>query len=331
MQIYKFQKALPVWEPGKDQEKNYNLVFRCVLPKKSNTRIALTASNMYQLFVNGRMLAEGPARAGHGYYRVDELDLTEASTREENIVTIYVNGYFVSNFYLIPQPAFLCAEVIQDGEITAATGFDGFAAKYHGDRLRKVSRYSYQRTFCEVYEYDETYKSFECDVNADFAPVELVSVGEKRFLERGVPYPAYEDVNFEKMMVRGTVEFKEEVPNPVRDRVVVLAYPEQGFALEEQELISGDEVDKGVYTLVSEQEQTPENTELGANEYAVYALSGEKTGFLKLEVECSGDVQLMAGFDEILLNKDVDIHRNATIGAVIWKLKKGSYTLLGSF
>lgn len=328
MKTYDFKKALPVWEQGKEREKNYNLAFRCIIPKNENTRIALTASNMYQMFINGTMIAEGPARAGHGYYRVDEIDISGYLTREENIVVIYVDGYYVSNFYLIKQPAFLCAEILVDGEVIAATGQEGFAAKYHSDRLQKVSRYSYQRTFCEVYEYDETYKNFECDANTEFAQVELVTVEEKRFIERGVPYPAYEELRFEKLVSRGTVEFKDEVPDPVRDRVVVFDNPEQGYFLEEQDIISGDEVDKGVYTVVSETEEAPENTEIPANAYAIYALSGEKTGFLELEVECTGDVQLMAGFDEILLNKDVNIHRINTIGVVIWKLKKGSYTLL---
>lgn len=328
MEKYTFRKALPVWEPGQEREKNYNLAFRCILPKNDSARIALTASNLYQMFINGTFVGEGPARAGHGYYRVDEIDISGYLTQEQNIVVIYVNNYYVSNFYLIKQPAFFCAEVTAEGEVLAATGQEGFTAKYHSDRLRKVSRYSYQRTFCEVYKYDENYKNFECSVKADFTPVELVPVEEKRFIERGVPYPAYEDLPFEKQLLTGTVEFLAEVPDPVRDRVVVFDDPEQGFFLEELDIVSGDEVDKGVYTICSEEEKAPENTTIGAGEYAIYALSGEKTGFLELEVECTGDVQLMAGFDEILLNKDINIHRINTIGVVIWKLKKGSYTLL---
>ena len=68
MKTYSFIQALPVWEPGKEREMNYNLIFRCIVPKGDNTVVALSASNMYQMFVNGVFVSEGPARAGHGYY-----------------------------------------------------------------------------------------------------------------------------------------------------------------------------------------------------------------------------------------------------------------------
>ena len=144
MQKYSFKKAIPVWESGKEDETNYNLVFRTVLPR-GGAVIAVAASNMYQMFVGGKMIAEGPARAGHGYYRVDEIDLGEYLTEDENIVAIYVNGYNIYNFDRIKQSAFLCAEVTRDGGVIAATGCSlarGFEAKYHADRLRKIVRYS---------------------------------------------------------------------------------------------------------------------------------------------------------------------------------------------
>lgn len=328
METYIFQKALPVWEVGKEKEKNYNLVFRCVIPKNKDTQIALSASNLYQMFVNGTFIAEGPARAGHGHYRVDEIDLSSYMTKEQNVIAIYADNYYVSNFYLLKQPGFFCAEVMVNGEIAAATGVNGFSAKYHSDRMRKVSRFSYQRTFCEVYDYNSDYKSFECDPQAAFTPVELTVVGEKRFFRRGVPYPAYEDLKFEKQILKGSVEFQEQAAEPIRNRVVVFDDPAQGFFIEEQEMVSGDEINKGIYTVTEEKTAAAEHTQLEANTYAFYALQEEKTGFLSLEVECTGDVQLMAGFDELLLEKDVHIQRVNTIAAVIWKLKKGSYTLL---
>lgn len=78
-------------------------MFRTIVSKSNNAIVALSASNMYQMFVNGIMVAEGPARAGHGYYRVDEIDVSTHLTNKENIVTIYVNGYYIKNFYLIRQ------------------------------------------------------------------------------------------------------------------------------------------------------------------------------------------------------------------------------------
>ena len=91
MKKYTFKQAVPVWENQKENEINYNLCFRVIIPHSSNCIIALSASNMYQMFVNGRFVSEGPARAGHGYYRVDEINLSEMLTKKNNIVCIYVH------------------------------------------------------------------------------------------------------------------------------------------------------------------------------------------------------------------------------------------------
>ena len=128
MTTYNFKNAVPVWEKDKEKEINYNLVFRTVVEKSNNCLVALSASNMYQMFINGTMVSEGPARAGHGFYRVDEIDISSYLTNDENIIAIYVDGYYVKNYYLICQPAFLCAEVITDGKVVSATGFEGFEA-----------------------------------------------------------------------------------------------------------------------------------------------------------------------------------------------------------
>lgn len=327
MKEYRFQKALPVWEKGKDQEMNYHLIFRSVIAGGKNTKIALTASSLYQMYINGQMVAEGPARAGHGYYRVDEIDITGYLDKEENVVAIYVAGYNVKNFYLIKQPAFLCAELLADGEVIAATGVSGFEAKYHEDRVRKVMRYSYQRTFTEVYRYDSSYRDFICDPDASYVPVELEMVGEKRFIERGIPYPCYDYIPAQNVVIRGTVTFGKEPVNPIRSRYVTFETPERGFFLEDLDIVSTDEVHKGSYSIVSQEQEKPENTVLDANTYAIMELPSEKTGFITMEVECTEDVQLMVTFDEILLDDDVSIHRMSAANTVIWQLKKGSYSL----
>ena len=85
---YNFKKALPVWEKNKENEMNYNLVFRSVIDRAEDVKIALSASSMYQMFVNGVLACEGPARAGHGYYRVDEIDISKFLTQDKNVVCI---------------------------------------------------------------------------------------------------------------------------------------------------------------------------------------------------------------------------------------------------
>ena len=130
MTEYSFTKAVPVWEEGKEKEMNYWLCFRAETGKHESITLALTGSSAYIVKVNGAFAAFGPARCAHGYYRVDELDLSSLCTHDKNIITITALGYNCTSFYHLCQPSFLCAELICDGKVTAATGDSGFTARY---------------------------------------------------------------------------------------------------------------------------------------------------------------------------------------------------------
>ena len=43
---YSFREALPVWEEGKENEMNYNLVFRAVINKAEKIKIAINKHNI---------------------------------------------------------------------------------------------------------------------------------------------------------------------------------------------------------------------------------------------------------------------------------------------
>ena len=329
MKKYNFIKAVPVWEEKKEKTINYNLVFRTIVPKSNNTFIALSASNMYQMFINGTMVSEGPARAGHGCYRVDEVDISSYLTKEENVIAIYVNGYYIKNYYLIRQPAFLCAEVVADGNVISATGFDGFEAKYHSDRVRKVTRYSAQRTFTEVYRYDSTYKDFELYPNADFISVKLIETETKKFIERGVPYPSYNVVKADKILSKGMVEYLDNPIEPNRSAYIDSEDTERGFKLDDVEIIGSDEVDKCIFKMTDSNVDYSEKLIMNENSYAVYKFSAEKTGFVKLDVEVEEDAELILCFDEFADGLDVNFKRSVSCqNVVIWFLKPGKYSLV---
>lgn len=102
--------------------------------------------------MNGIFLGYGPARAAHGYYRVDEYALS--GLQEVNRITVEVAGYNCNSFYALNQRPFLQAEIVYDGNVIA-TGKNecGFTCLIDGRRIRKSPRYSYQRAFCECYDY----------------------------------------------------------------------------------------------------------------------------------------------------------------------------------
>lgn len=337
MKEYIFKQAVPVWEKNKETEMNHHLLFRSIVlgrdVKDGVTKIALTASNMYQLFVNGQFVAEGPARAGHGYYRVDEIDISKYLTSEQNVIAIYVASYYIKNFYLIKQPGFLCAEIMCDDKVLAATGNNdtcGFTAMLHSARFRKVARYSYQRPFCEAYELDEAYQALLTDADNSIETVELAEVEQKDFLEREAPYPCYDFIAAQKLVAKGNVTFVEEPIKPVRTTRIFMPDPELSFKRAELEISNCDEISKGVYqmeeTFENEQDVLP--LELNANTFSILALPTEKTGFITLELEVTEDTQFMVGFDEILTEGDIALFRMQAINSVIWKLKKGNYSLI---
>ena len=114
VQTVNFEKALPVWPFGRETEMNLWLSFRALASCAKKTVLRLTGSCAYDVKVNGKFIAFGPARCAHGFYRVDELDLSEY-IEGKSVITISVAGYNADSFYHTDQPSFLCAELIEGG------------------------------------------------------------------------------------------------------------------------------------------------------------------------------------------------------------------------
>jgi alpha-L-rhamnosidase len=72
-----FKSAKPIWPATLETEKNLLVGFRVTFdkPKDNQVILKLTASTLYRVYLNGEFIGHGPARAAHGYYRVDQWDL----------------------------------------------------------------------------------------------------------------------------------------------------------------------------------------------------------------------------------------------------------------
>ncbi len=162
-----FLEAKPIWPAGLEEEKNlfagFRAVFQCEPGRRPVLRIA--ASTMYRCFLNGTHLGYGPARAGHGHYRVDEWDAGDLVRPGENVLAIEVAGYNVNSYYLLDQPAFLQAELTCGDDVLAATGSakNPFEAMILPERVKKVQRYSFQRPFSEIYRPEPGYDQWRTD------------------------------------------------------------------------------------------------------------------------------------------------------------------------
>src|SRR5664279_2319053 len=190
-----FVSAKPVWPKGRETEKNLLVGFRTVFKAPAQERVFLraTGATLYRVFLNGHFLAHGPARGPHGFYRVDEWDLTDKLQAGVNVVAFEVAGYNVNSYSLLDQPSFLQAEIVASGKVLASTDGKGaaFIATILKERVQKVQRYSFQRPFSEVYRVTQGYDRWR----ASAAPVPnaapCAALAPRALLPRGVGYPDY--------------------------------------------------------------------------------------------------------------------------------------------
>ena len=114
-----FTKAVPVWAEGMSDVMNVTVEFRTVIEKKSEVKLTCAAASVYNVYINGEFAAAGPARAAHGFYRVDSINIGDFLKKGENCVSVRVAGYNVNSFYTLDQKPFLCAEIVSDGDVAA--------------------------------------------------------------------------------------------------------------------------------------------------------------------------------------------------------------------
>ena len=150
---YTFKSAVPVWSGALREEMNISLSFRAEIPfngEEKELRLALAAASTYILRVNGALVFYGPAAAARGVFRVDEIDLLPYLKKGNNVITVRVAAYNTNSFMVPEAKGVLCAEIIADGQVIAATGKQGFTAYRTAERVQKMHRYSYQRPFGEL-------------------------------------------------------------------------------------------------------------------------------------------------------------------------------------
>ena len=303
-----FTKAVPVWAEGMSDVMNVTVEFRTVIEKKSEVKLTCAAASVYNVYINGEFAAAGPARTAHGYYRVDSINIGNFLKNGDNCISVRVAGYGVNSFYTLDQKPFLCAEIVSDGDVAAATGAFGFDTFLFNQRLRKTQRYSYQRAFTEVY-----------DFGAENTPCKTVNAGERRFILRNVFYPRYEREKAKKAVMRGSVCVTER-QGRFKDRCLEnIGGGYKGFRKEKLEIISTDFAD----TL----DFVPGEYESSENGFALFEFEKDLSGLIQFNVKCEGDVTLTAVFDEILTDGAVDFERMEAANVIIWRLKKGEYTL----
>ena len=330
----RFQSAQPVWASGRDGEKNLTLRFRAVVEMEPGREVTLrvASSTLYRAFVNGSFCGHGPARAGHGYYRVDEWDVTRLLKPGDNVVALEVAGYNVNSYYLLDQPSFLQAEMISMGRVLAATGVDTsptFVASPLAERVQRVQRTSFQRPFCEVYRLTEGWDRWRTDPNVLFTTLTLSVAGPKRLLPRGVPLPRFACLQPQRQVWTGKALGPRERDSYWSDRSLVNVGPSLGgYRREELEVELSKELQRIETSQTKRLDLAWDQTKglsLEDNSCTVLDFGRDLTGFAGVSVRCTSSTRLFLVFSELLRNDDVDGLWGGWVNAVLLELQPGNY------
>lgn len=339
---YHFRLAKPIWECGREYEMNVTLHFlTTITADMQNPVLCLAASSSYVLTVDGTFIAHGPQRGPHGYYFVDEIPLALYQGTEPKTVCIQVTGYNCNSFSYLDQPSFLCAELrcgASGEDVRAYTssrrsrsrdltktdrivspGMLGFAVYAAPERIQKVTRYSFQRTFDEVYDLSKVNLQ-----KKNVAEVEICETQPKIFLTRTAPYgeypPAYPTV-YEK----GTITTEKQITYPARrEHVGITRYGYKGYALQECECRAYEAYCNLQFSQAIPYTLDGKTWDIENNSYLDVKFRRNSTGCLSFTLEGKFD-ELLILFDEILLNGSLNPLRMETDNVLIWKNANGSY------
>lgn len=297
--VTKFDVAESVWPAGLEQEMNTLIAFKAAFDLNAGEKpvLKLVAWYSYRVKLNGTFVAFGPARGPKGFFRPDELDLAKAAKPGRNDLVVEVAGYNVPNFYLMEQSPFFKAEVVVDGKVrtaSRATGSDFSAIRL--PRVQKVPRYTFQRTFAEVY---------RLPAAANPPALPLAKAPEPVLIERRAPYPDYEEnprmvpVSFAKIRY-------DEKAKVHKDRSLTLPGKSKsfkGFPIAELEINSSFLAQRLVSfdrRVATEAEKSATIFPLAAGQSIVFDNGLNDSGFPGLRVEVKKPGRLVLQFDEVL-------------------------------
>lgn len=310
-----FENAKSVWLKDLAGTPNIQARFKCSFTAGADSRctINIAARTFYRLKFNGRFLAYGPARAPHGYLRVDHMELPVAVGINE--LSIELSGYYVSSFYSFKQPSFVVAEIFEGGKSICATDIDGDFTGYRVKaRQQNVPRYSIQRGFMEIYDFSQPEVPFELD---------QIDMGGD-LLERGVPLPG--TTVCEEVSIRcGRLERCPQLPqrqfckdDKGRIDYIDSAHRDLYKSLELSELTAAKAV-------------TEQKNVLKSGEFLVCDFRKIKTGFLKMTTKAEEDSELLLVFDEKLLSGTIKVHSVPMNNLVCCRIPAGRVINFESF
>ncbi len=316
-----FESAKPVFIKGRSREMNHTAGFICKFSAKSNAvySLKMTASSLCRVFLDGTFLHYGPARGPHGWVRVDEIELHVSEG--EHTLSFEVAGYYCASFYSIRLVSFLQAELLENNAVIAYTGRDFSGTSLTSLREQYVPRYSYQRTFTEVYDYTSPLVSW---MSGDFEPQELEEITHGcDFLPRVFAVPDF-SVTPPAAFERGGTYIPTRIMPACKNRFLIPSDAVCGYVYED---CPHDVFDA---TIANFSVQVGEPAALTAGRFAEYSFPRINTGFICADLSVIEPAVLYIVFGENRNGDDIsyaDVVHGETLNVIKYILPVGRHRL----
>lgn len=318
-----FLKATPCWPETHGDDLNRRVGFRVAidnLPEDAVLRVA--TSGLYRATIDGRFIGHGPARAGHGYFRIDEWPLKPSAGHGPHVIGIEVEACVARSYYMVSQAPFVQVEIISGGRVLAATK-DFQAVDLHPAVVRKVPRFSYQRTFIEAFRPVADWQAWRTDAAWKGAAMPLAEVAAKQLVGRGVPYPDFKIIG-SKVVASGRFDVLEKTPK----RRYYGFLPADFGDFPEKELEARPDLLMSSLKTTSLVEKAASGA-IDPGSFHIHDFGVNLTGLLRFKLHSERPARVLATFDELRTgpNRSVDPHRMQCVNAIQIDLPAGTFDI----
>lgn len=332
-----FLTAQPVWIRDREREMNQVAGFRAVIASEPGVpvRLRIACSSTYRAWLDGEFVAAGPARAPHGFFRLDDLDLTpRLAPPGKHLLAVEVGAPNVNSYATLDQPAFLQAEVLAAERVLAATGAaeNGFSGRILTHRVRRVPKFTSQRTFMEVYRPGPDDDAWRNRADAPFAGEPLARQPGGEWLARHSPVPLFACHAPTRMLA--TMRLRRDDRRPIERNPWIFAQPDvpvvKGWKESEIEANPWTEVQR---LAVADRENgdrpwpPAESPVLAGPASVLLDFGRELTGAIGLEVVCRKPSAIRLVFDEVLVDGSLSRTRHQSGCVAAWDLPAGRHRI----
>lgn len=322
-----FRTAKPIWLSAPEEARNLTVAATApfLLPERDRALLRITGSNVYRVFVDGAFVHDGPARAGHGAYRVDEipLDLPPGP----HLLAIECLSCGVPSYAHLKAEGFLQAEIVSESGTLVATGDTAFRMKTLPGRIRRVERYSMQRTFAEAYRLAPGWDAWRQHGIRDAQTETTRELAPRRLLPRRIHRPEFQ-LRLPEQLV-GIGRFQQESDGERRKlwwRQGVLENALDSFPIETLEFDHVRLLDGLRFDPLEDSPRTlPQRLTKG--QLALFDLGVNRTGSIRLEVRAETAATVAVRFDERAEGPAYEMRIQGTLDVIPWFLAAGTYAV----